>query len=70
MRATFAVRDGTLTVTEGLAGQPNLTVFADSTSWLRFLAKEVSLLRCLLTLKIRVKGPPRLLAAFGRCFPA
>ena len=68
MRATFAVRDGTLTVTEGLVGQPNLTVFADSTSWLRFLAKEVSLLRCLLTLKIRVKGSPRLLVAFGRCF--
>ncbi|MFT7680117.1 MAG: hypothetical protein ACI8QC_004123 [Planctomycetota bacterium] len=33
-----------------------------------FLRKEHSLVRALITRKLRLSGPPRLLAAFGRCF--
>ncbi len=35
-----------------------------------FLRKERSLVWALLTRKIRLKGPPRLLVAFGKCFPS
>ena len=42
---------------------------ADSETWLGFLAKERSLLWAILRRKIRIKGSPRLLVAFGKCFP-
>src|SRR5581483_7629831 len=35
-----------------------------------FLAKERSLLWALLRRRIRIKGSPRLLVAFGKCFPS
>ena len=68
-RATVTIRDQTLERREGLEGTPDLTMTADSATWLSFLAKEKSIAAALLTLKIRIKGDPRLLAAFGRCFP-
>jgi hypothetical protein len=49
---------------------PDLRVTADSQWWLGFLAKERSLLWGLLRRKLRLKGFPRLLLAFGRCFPS
>ena len=45
-------------------------VTADSDTWLGFLAKERSLLWALLRRRIRIKGSPRLLIAFGKCFPS
>ena len=68
--ATVVIRNKRLTVDSGHVGTPDLQVFADARTWIRFLNKEVSILRCLATRKIRLKGPPRLLVAFGRCFPA
>jgi hypothetical protein len=46
-----------------------LHVTADTETWLGFLAKERSLLWAILRRKIRIKGSPRLLVAFGKCFP-
>jgi hypothetical protein len=68
--ATIVIRDRTLRVTNGLAGEPDLHMVADSDTWLRFLRKEASLPWALLRRRIRIKGPPRLLVAFGRCFPS
>jgi ferredoxin len=68
-KATVVIRNRRLTVSEGHIGTPNLRVVADARSWLSFLAGEISILRCLVTGAVRVKGPPRLLAAFGKCFP-
>lgn len=68
--ATVVIEKKTLTVAQGHVGRPDLRITADSTTWLRFLAKDVSILRCLLTGRVRLKGSPRLLAAFGRCFPS
>jgi ferredoxin len=68
--ATIVIRDRTLHVTNGLAGEPDLHMVADSDTWLRFLRKEASLPWALLRRRIRIKGPPRLLVAFGRCFPS
>ena len=73
--ATVTIRNRTLTVVEGHANdgnatKPDLRVTADSDTWLGFLAKERSLVWALLRRKIRIKGSPRLLVAFGKCFPS
>jgi putative sterol carrier protein len=64
------IRDRTIQVRPGLDGTADLTVRADGRSWMRFLAKERGLLGSLLRRKIRLRGDPRLLLAFGRCFPS
>ena len=68
--ATVVIRSKTIRVEKGLVGRPDLRVTADSRTWLGFLAKERSLFWALLRRTIRLKGSPRLLAAFGRCFPS
>jgi Fe-S-cluster-containing hydrogenase component 2 len=67
--ATVTVRDGTVQVQDGLQGKADLHVTADSETWLGFLAKERSLLWALLRRCIRLRGPSKLLATFGKCFP-
>jgi hypothetical protein len=67
--ATVVIRDGALQVQDGHQGNADLHVTADGETWLGFLAKERSLLWALLRRKIRIQGPPRLLVAFGKCFP-
>jgi ferredoxin len=69
-QATVTIRDGTVQVRDGHEGEADLRVTADSETWLGFLAKERGLLWALLRRKIRVQGPPRLLLAFGKCFPS
>ena len=68
--ATVVIRDQTLQVTDGLEGRAELHVIADSQTWLRYLHKEANLVWALLRRKIRIQGSPRLLLAFGRCFPS
>ncbi len=68
--ATVTIRDGTVQVQGGRHGEADLRVTADSETWLGFLAKERSLLWALLRRKIRIKGSPKLLVAFGKCFPS
>jgi ferredoxin len=68
-QATVIIRDKKLQVEPGHVGTPDVHVTADSETWLGFLAKERSLLWALLRRKIRIKGSPRLLVAFGKCFP-
>src|SRR5438270_66972 len=65
-QATITIRDGALQVQDGHQGKADLNVTADSETWLGFLAKERSLLWALLRRKIRIKGSPRLLVAFGK----
>ncbi len=68
--ATVVIRDKTIRVEEGHVGPANLKVSADSQAWLGFLRKERSLVWALLRRKIRLAGSPRLLVAFGKCFPS
>ena len=68
-KATVTIRNQTLQVEVGHSGTPDLHVIADSATWLGFLARERSLLWAILRRKIRIKGSPRLLLGFGRCFP-
>jgi hypothetical protein len=66
--ATVGIRDGRVTMVEGHQGEPRLRIGADSRTWLGFVRKERSLVWALLRRKIRVRGNPKHLVAFGRCF--
>ena len=68
--ATVVIRDETIRVSDGHEGTADLRLTADSETWLGFLAKERSLVWALLRRKVRIKGSPRLLLAFGKCFPS
>ena len=68
--ATVTIRDGKITVENGLLGEANLKVTADSETWLGFLAGERNLLWALLTRGIRLQGNPKWLLALKRCFPS
>jgi hypothetical protein len=70
VKATVMIRDEKLQVSEGHNGQADLRLTADSQTWLRFLRKEANLVWALLRRKIRIQGSPKLLFAFGRCFPS
>ena len=67
--ATITIKNRTLDIKDGLMGKPDMRVTADSKTWLGFLAREKSLALALLSRKIRMKGNPKLLLAFGKCFP-
>jgi Fe-S-cluster-containing hydrogenase component 2 len=67
---TVVIRDKTVQVSEGHVGTADLRVTADSHWWLGFVAKERNLLWGLVRRKLRFKGSPRLLLAFGKCFPS
>ncbi len=69
-QATVTIRDKTIRVEEGHLGVPDLSVTADSQTWIGFLRKERSLVWALVRRKIRLRGSPRLLLAFGKCFPS
>ena len=68
--ATVVIRDRTITIKNGHVGEAQVLVTADSDTWLGFLARERNLILAMLRGKIRVRGPLRLLAAFGKCFPS
>lgn len=68
--ATVTIRTGAIKVETALIGTSNLHVVADSQTWLGFLAKEKNLLWALLTRKIQLRGNPRWLLNFSRCFPS
>jgi Fe-S-cluster-containing hydrogenase component 2 len=68
-QATVVIQDRKLSVQEGRVGRPDLHVTADSQTWIGFLRKERNIVWALLRRKIRLAGPLKLLAAFGKCFP-
>jgi ferredoxin len=69
-KGTVVIQNKSLEVKEGHAGTPDLQVFADTRTWLDFLAKEKNLFVALLQRKIRIKGSPKLMQAFAKCFPS
>ena len=66
----YVIKGGKLTVEAGHQGRADLAVSADSRAWLDFLRKDRSLAWLLMTRQLKLKGPPRLMRAFGRCFPS
>jgi epoxyqueuosine reductase QueG len=70
VKATVVIRNKKLEVSEDHTGKADLRINADSETWLRFLRKDTNLVWALLTRKIQIQGSPKLLLAFGRCFPS
>jgi len=69
-QATVVIRDKTVRVSRGHGGTAGLRVTADSKWWLGFVTKDRNLLWGLVRRKLRLKGNPKLLATFGKCFPS
>jgi len=70
LKGTVTIRDKSLAVQEGLEGKSDLHITADSQIWIKFLAKETNLVKALVTRKIKIKGSPKLMLAFAKCFPS
>lgn len=70
VKATILIRNQSLEAKDGHIGAADLHITADSRTWLGVLGKERSIVWALLRRKIRIKGSPRLLLAFGKCFPS
>ncbi len=70
VKATVVIHEKTLQISDGHTGSANLHITADTETWVRFLRKEANLVWALLRRKIRLQGSPKLLLAFGRCFPS
>jgi ferredoxin len=66
---TVTIRDKTIHKDDGLHGTPDLTLSADGEAWVRFLNKKMTGVFAFISRKIRIQGDPRLLIAFGNCFP-
>jgi hypothetical protein len=67
---TINIRNRTIEIKDGLLGKSDVHVTADTRTWLGFVAKEKSLIPALIGRRIRLRGNPKLLLAFGKCFPA
>lgn len=67
--ATITIRDSKLIVEQGHHGKPQLRVRVDSRAWFAFIYKERGLLSMLASGRLRLRGNPRYLVAFGKCFP-
>jgi len=65
-KATVAVKAGRVNVAKGLRGQADLTIHADEATWIKIVRGELSPVRALLTRRLRLKGPVRLLTALKR----
>jgi ferredoxin-NADP reductase/putative sterol carrier protein len=67
--ATIVIRDRTVRVSDGHTGSADLQVTVDSRTWLGYLAQERGLAWAFARGKLRIRGSPKLLLAFGKCFP-
>ena len=68
--ATVTIADQKLKIESGHRDKADLHVTADSETWIGFLRREKSLVWALITRRIRLKGSPKLLVSFGKCFPS
>ncbi|HEY4641441.1 MAG TPA: SCP2 sterol-binding domain-containing protein [Thermoanaerobaculia bacterium] len=66
--ATVTIGDGLIDVRDGHEGTADLQMTADAQTWLAILRKEQGIAGALLRRKVKVKGSPKLLLAFGKSF--
>jgi hypothetical protein len=69
VKVTTRIENSRFSVEPGHAGIANLSVIADSETWLKITNQDYSFRAALLLRKLRVKGPMKLFHAFRRCFP-
>lgn len=70
LKGTAVIKNQTIEVHPGHEGTPDLSVIANSRTWISFLAREKNLLAALAFRKIRIKGSPVLMKKFAACFPS
>jgi NAD-dependent dihydropyrimidine dehydrogenase PreA subunit len=70
LQATVTIRDQRLDVKPGLVGRADCAVTADAATWTGFVRKERNIVWAIVRRRVKVRGPLRLLTAFGRCFPS
>ena len=70
LKGTAVIRNGSIKTFEGHRDKADLSIKADSCSWIGFIRKEKSLVWAILTGKIRLGGSIKLLKQFGDCFPS
>lgn len=68
IQATIEIKDSQLTIERDHVGEADITVTADSATWLKVVSREYNVLAALALRKVRVKGDMTLFRAFGRCF--
>ena len=68
--STITIRDSSLTVQNGLVDDPDIFIEADARTWLDFLAREKNLVAALVQRRLKIKGSPRLMQSFAKCFPS
>ncbi len=66
--ATVIIKDGRVKVLPGRQGDADLSIKADSRTWIKFLNNRNHLVAALITGKIKLKGSPAHLVSFGNCF--
>jgi len=69
IEATIVIAEQTVKVKAGLVGTPDLHITADAETWVGFLRQEKSIVWAIIRRKVRLRGPLKLLLAFGKCFP-
>ncbi len=70
LKATVVIKNKSLEIKQGHVDTPDLHIQADTRTWLDFLAKEKNLPVALVSRKLRIKGPPKLMMGFAKCFPS
>ena len=69
LEGTVTIKNKMIEVMDGIQGKSDLHLTADSETWIKFLTKETSLLKSLITRRIKIKGSPVLMKKFAACFP-
>jgi len=69
IKASVDIKNMKLSVAYGHIGKPDISVIADTKTWLSFLAKGKNMIWALIQRKIKIKGPPLLMKRFAKCFP-
>lgn len=68
--ATITIQNKILQVQTGHIGKADITITADSKTWIGFLCKEQNIIWAIIRRKIRIRGAIKLLQEFGKCFPS
>jgi epoxyqueuosine reductase QueG len=69
VQSTVRIDDGTLAVEPGLVGEADVTVRADGQVWMDIVTKKRSPVLAVLSGRLSIRGPRRLLDRFAACFP-
>lgn len=65
---TVTIDDGSLEVTPGLHGKPDVAVTIDGRHWVKLMRREKSLMAALLTRRLKTRGNIKLFRKFGSLF--